>query len=237
MGNSRIWEIDFLRGFSIIIMIYFHIVFDLEFIFNYPISTSTGINYYAGKISLIFIIVSGISSILSKNNALRGIKLFLVSLALSLVTFLTSSIIFHEKSLIIFGILHFLSISILLSVLFFKIKPTFSLLIGIVIIFAGYFISDMHTKIPYLFPIGLTTKDFSSLDYFPLIPWFGYYLIGIYLGRIIYKEKKSIFKFQIKRNPINILGKHSLLVYLIHQPIILLILFLLNFILKFCHIS
>ncbi|MEN8904401.1 MAG: heparan-alpha-glucosaminide N-acetyltransferase [Clostridiales bacterium] len=225
MNSKRIWELDFLRGLSLIIMIYYHIVFDLEFIFSYPVSVNEGVNYYAGKIALVFILVSGISSTLSKNKVKRGIKLLIVSLILTLVTYLFSPIL---NSYVLFGILHLLAFSIIISSIFSKIKPIFSFLTGIIIIYFGTLIENITTSIPFLFPFGITTDSFISSDYFPLIPWFGYYLLGMYIGRIFYKEKVSIFKFQIKNNFLNLMGKHSLTIYLIHQPIILLILFLIN---------
>ncbi|UWV46411.1 DUF1624 domain-containing protein [Acetivibrio thermocellus] len=71
---------------------------------------------------------------------------------------------------------------------------------------------------------GFYNDKFASADYYPVFPWAWAFLFGIVLSRLFYREKKSIFKFTIKENPIGFLGRNSLLIYLIHQPIILLLL-------------
>jgi uncharacterized membrane protein len=230
--NNRIGEIDFIRGLSLIIMIYYHIIFDLEFIFGLPISTEMGINFWAGKIGIIFIFISGVSSTLSKNKILRAFKLLIIAFLLTLVTFILNIIIPDNNSYIKFGIIHLLSASLFLSILFNRIKPIPTLIIGIIIIVIGIFISKIDVSLPFLFPLGLTTNTFSSLDFFPLFPNFGYFLIGITIGKILYKEKKSLLKIPPK-NILNIIGKHSLNVYIIHQPIIFLLLYILNMVLRF----
>ncbi|WP_312026699.1 heparan-alpha-glucosaminide N-acetyltransferase domain-containing protein [Acetivibrio thermocellus] len=76
----------------------------------------------------------------------------------------------------------------------------------------------------YFFMFGFYNDKFASADYYPVFPWAWAFLFGIVLSRLFYREKKSIFKFTIKENPIGFLGRNSLLIYLIHQPIILLLL-------------
>jgi uncharacterized membrane protein len=232
MKKNRVWEIDFLRGISILIMIYYHIVFDLSFFFRYPISTDKGFNFIAGKIAIVFILVSGISSSFSKNNFLRGIKLFIISLILTFATYIISVFIFKTDTAIMFGILHLLAFCMIFSNVFLKIKPIFPLVTGILVIISGNLIKNIYVNLPFLFPLGLKTKEFSSLDYFPIFPWFGYYLVGIFIGRVFYKNKESLIKKPLKNNIINSIGKHSLLIYLIHQPIVFFILFILDFVIK-----
>ena len=80
-------------------------------------------------------------------------------------------------------------------------------------------------------PLGIYPYDYISMgDYLPLIPWLGVFLIGMVLGRILYANKKTAFPgapkllIQLTR-PFEFIGRHALFVYLIHQPILLAILF------------
>jgi uncharacterized membrane protein len=68
------------------------------------------------------------------------------------------------------------------------------------------------------------SSNFFSADYYPVFPWIGVFVYGIALSKILYREKKSLFKFNLKDNIISFAGKHSLLIYVVHQPIILLVL-------------
>jgi uncharacterized membrane protein len=76
-----------------------------------------------------------------------------------------------------------------------------------------------------LAPLGLLGKGFSSADYFPIIPWLGPFLIGVGLSKTVYREPRSIMPFMVPNNPISAAGRHSLLIYIAHQPIILGILY------------
>jgi len=220
----RIWEIDFFRGIAIILMITFHTIFDLSYYYGMNINYSSGFWYYEGKLSaLTFIFLSGICSNLSRNTIKRGIQIFLWGMLLTITTFLIN------KSLYIkFGILHFLGISILLSPLFKNMNEKLLLIIGTFIIIISNYIDKITVNFPYLFPLGLPDQNFASLDYYPIIPYFGVFLYGILFYKIFYSKGKKLIKKDLKNNPITYLGQHSLTIYLIHQPIIIFILSLLK---------
>ncbi|KPU45966.1 acyltransferase family protein [Oxobacter pfennigii] len=221
----RAWEIDFLRGIALICMIIFHIVFDLRDLYNIPIDYAKGFFYYEGKFSaILFMLISGISSSFSRNNFKRGLKIFSIAMFITLATY-----IFDPRLIIKFGILHYFGISMMLYGIFKDLNKYLLLITGTVIIVIGNIFSNMTVVSPYLFPIGLISSSFFSSDYYPIFPWFGIFLYGIAIGKFLYKEKRSIFNFTIPDNPINFLGRHSLIVYLLHQPVIL---FILNVVMK-----
>lgn len=221
---GRIWELDFLRGIALILMIYFHIVFDLNEIFNYPISYSSGINYYIGKVSVIlFIIISGISSSLSKNNIKRGLKVLAIAIIITVVTHL-----FGSEIGIKFGILHLLGICMILYPVFAKFSWYILLILGSVFIIIGDLFDRIYVDFNYLFVIGLRSTQFQSSDYYPFFPWSGLFLLGIALSKLIYTKRSSLFNFDIKDNIISKLGRNTLLVYVLHQPIILTIIYLIQ---------
>lgn len=223
--KNRIREIDFLRGIAIILMVLFHLIVDLKDFYNYPLEYLSGFWYVEGKISaLLFILLCGVSSTLSKNSIRHGTTVFLWAMLLTLVTYF-----FNKDCFIWFGILHFLGIS-LLSVPLIKALPNgWLVFISSSSIIVGTLFSQRYMDNPYLFPLGLTTNTFLSLDYYPIFPWYGVFLLGIILGKILYDNKKRPSSRQASPLPIRLittLGKHSLVIYLVHQPLLLVLLYL-----------
>ncbi|HOM01506.1 MAG TPA: heparan-alpha-glucosaminide N-acetyltransferase [Acetivibrio sp.] len=217
---KRIWEIDILRGTLVIMMVILHILFDLEFVYNFPIGYGTGfIDIIRIIVATLFIMVSGISTSFSKNSFRRGLVVFSAALLISLVTFIVGRDFF-----ICFGVLHLIGICMMASPLLKKI-PTFGLIIlSLIVGMTQFIIPYIKISHNYFFMFGLYNDKFISADYYPIFPWAWPFLLGMVLSRFIYKEKKSILKFSVRDNPVSWLGRHSLLIYLIHQPIILLLL-------------
>lgn len=223
-NKSRIWELDFFRGIALMLMIYFHIVYDMREIFSYDIVYSSGINYYIGKISAItFILISGISSNLSRSNIKRGLKVLSIAMVISVVSWL-----YNPDLAIKFGILHFLGLSMIIYPFLQKLDKYALLITGSIIIASGNILSRINAANDYFFILGLTSDNFFSADYYPLIPWFGVFLFGASAGKILYSNRKSLFKFNIKDNLISIGGRHTLLIYLIHQPVTIIVLTIIN---------
>ena len=213
---NRIWELDFLRGIALFLMIYFHIIFDMENIYGFHVSTG-GINYFIGKISVIlFILLSGISSMLSRSNAKRALKLLLLALLITL-----ASHFYSPKLGIKFGILHLLGVCILISPSLKKLNRYLLFASGSILILLNSFTTSLSAPNDYFFILGITSKSFSSSDYYPLIPWLGVFLFGLALGKIFYSTKRSVFNFSMGDNLISSAGRHTLLVYIIHQPVII----------------
>lgn len=214
----RIWELDFLRGIALLFMIYFHIVFDMKELYGYAVNYASGFNYFAGKIAgILFILLAGLSSNLSRSNMKRGLRILVIALAITIFTYF-----YNPDYVIVFGILHFLAACILLLFpAFKKLHPALLMLVGTAIIIAGSFINKINAPFDYLFFLGITSKNFVSSDYYPLLPWSGLFLYGMALGKTLYAEKQSIFNFELKNNIISIAGRHTLLVYVLHQPLII----------------
>lgn len=235
--QDRIWEIDFLRGIAIILMIFFHIIFDLNFYSITNFNISSGILFFIARLSAtMFITIAGISlsisysrvkNKLNKKDILkkfikRGTKILFLGLVISVVTW-----IYLQEGFIIFGILHFIGVSIILSILFIEFKYM-NILLGIVFIFIGFFLRSFTFDFNLLLPLGFVPNNFWTVDYFPLFPWFGIILFGISIGNMIYPGLKR--KYHIKDLSDNsiiaslcFLGRNSLFIYFIHQPIIILL--------------
>lgn len=227
--KQRLWELDALRGIAIILMVVFHVVFNLETFFGLKCtSIYEGFWYYEGRVAaIIFIILVGVvSSIIHQRedqavaiqkNSYRGLRLIAYGLLITIVTFLLT-----PENTIWFGILHFLGLSILISIPLCRYRWTNVVLA--LILFAGYYpIRELYTDNYFGLIFGVIPPHFTSYDHYALIPWFGYVLIGIALGNWIYGEEKQLIK-RAPTHPENILaltGKYSLWIYLLHQPILL----------------
>ncbi|MEM0360323.1 MAG: heparan-alpha-glucosaminide N-acetyltransferase [Candidatus Diapherotrites archaeon] len=229
--KERFWELDAVRGIAVALMVVFHILFDIKY-FGFLTLEVPDFFWWAMPtiIAFIFLSIAGISLSISyaRNPAperflLRGTKIFFLGLLITIATW-----IYPRDGFIVFGILHLIGLSIILSIPFLQLKKA-NLLLGLIIIFAGFFLQTQYFGFPWLLWLGFIPKGFYSLDYYPLLPWFGIVLFGIFVGKEAYPSGKRNFKKSIEPKPLrflSFLGRHSLAIYLLHQPIIVSALFL-----------
>jgi len=232
---GRIWEIDFLRGVAIILMVCYHLLFDLgEFVGTKKfLGWSTDLSKTAWVIAQfffagLFVVLSGISSTLTRNNIRRGLRLLAVSLLVSVATY-----IFDPTSIVLFGILQCLAVSMLIyGAAFEKTRPVVCVVGGAVTIGLVAALPALRLVLAmrsdWLMPFGITSPSFSSFDYFPLIPWFGVFLVGAALGKSVYASKRSLLPWRLPQTLVNFAGRHSLLIYIVHQPVIMGVLYVLG---------
>ena len=239
--QQRFWEIDFLRGIAIIMMVLYHLLYNLHYFAQYNVNVYSGFwMYFARTTATIFIFLVGVSLSVSfsrtkkihkDRNKLfikylrRGLKIFSWGLIITLVTR-----IFLGKAFVIFGILHLIGISIILAYPFLKLRY-WNLLIGLICIFLGAYLRGFAFDFYWLSWLGFKPAQFYSVDYFPLLPWFGVVLIGIFFGNLFYSDYSRRFQlvdlsFFSGIKVFCFLGKHSLLIYLLHQPLIIAVLYL-----------
>jgi len=238
---ERFWEIDFLRGIAIVIMVVYHLIYNLNYFGQYDINLDSTFWFYVASVTRpVFIFLVGVSLTLSFSKAtkislngkkiflkylIRGLKIFSWGLIITLVTW-----VFLREGCVVFGILHLIGISIILAYPFLRFH-SWNLLIGILLIFSGLYLKGLTFNFPWLVWLGFRPAQFYSVDYFPLLPWFGLVLIGIFFGNLLYPDYSR--KFQLTNfssfSVIKIfcfLGEHSLFIYLIHQPLIIALLYL-----------
>ena len=233
LKEKRIWELDFLRGIALVLMIYFHIIYDLKDLFNinmdqYNMAYNIGINFAIGRMAaILFMLISGISCYLSRNNVKRGLKVLGLAMIITIVTHL-----YDPNQGIKFGILHLLGTSMLLFPLLRKLNVYYLFTLATVLIFIQYYTSRMIVTFDYLFMFGITSNTFISSDYYPLVPWLGIFIYGILLGKLLYNQRRSIFNFTAADNILSKTGSHTLIIYFIHQPIIIAVLTIITRLLK-----
>jgi len=228
----RYWKIDVARGIAVTLMIVYHFLFDIYYFKDY----TQPFYLFAGMIACIFIAISGACLSISYSRggrflkfSKRGVKLLSLGILITVISFLLL-----RRGVIIFGILHFFGISSFLIYPFLKyLRNNLSyLLFGILMIVAGVFLLNFRVDFYHLIWLGFMPNGFNSFDYFPILPWFGIMLIGVFLGRKLYPKGKRNFKVSSAKGRVvdlfRFLGRNSLTIYFIHQPIIISVLFLLG---------
>lgn len=226
--KKRIWELDALRGICILAMVVVHLIFDLVYI--YGVITLHGVGDWLFNLltqwgGVLFLLISGICVTLGSHPIRRGMIVFGCGMLCTLVTWLMYVLDFQDKSIIIyFGVLHCLGICMLLWPLLKRLPLWVLGSLGAVLTALGFYVQNLRVDHPWLVPLGILYPGFSSSDYFPLLPNLGFFLLGALLGRSLYKKRQSLLP---RVNEDNFLirfltfcGRASLFIYLLHQPVI-----------------
>ncbi|MFH1394287.1 MAG: heparan-alpha-glucosaminide N-acetyltransferase [Candidatus Micrarchaeota archaeon] len=223
---ARIAGIDALRGTAIVMMIAYHLFIDLDFFRVLSVDLSgLGWILFQRTIAFMFLFVAGISLALMEGRKKgrweylkRAAMLGTVALLITAVTW-----IYPHERFIMFGIIHLIAASTLIAPMFLRLG-LWNVFFGFLLIAAGFFLGTAPAHgTDYLFFLGINSPGYWPLDYYPLIPWFGIILLGIYAGqRFIARNAEKIANARGDRliDRLAFLGRHSLLIYLIHQPIL-----------------
>lgn len=151
----------------------------------------------------------------------RGAQIFGFGLVITAVTYFTV-----RDQYVRFGILHLLGASIVLATPFLRQPPLISVAWGLALILLGSYLNTQFVPFPWLTWFGLPQSGLVMADYYPFLPWFGVALLGVAAGKLFYPEGRRGFvlpelsSFAPVR-ALRFLGRHSLTIYLIHQPMIL----------------
>lgn len=224
--NDRIWEIDVVRGLCIPGMILIHLIYDVVNLYGfvqwpYP----TWYSLFKNNYGALFILISGVSVTLGSRSVKRGLTVFLSGMIVSAVTLGMYLLGMAGRGIIIyFGVLHCLGVCMMLWPLFRRLTPRGLLLLGVPLVLVGWWLRTVSFSMPLLMPLGFTFPGFSSSDYFPLMPNLGYFLLGAAFGRRFYAGRRSLFPGVDTQNPFlrffGWCGRNSLMIYLLHQPIL-----------------
>lgn len=245
----RIHFIDEVRGFSILIMVIYHALFAVGWLLNISMGQSVYLFFSPLQVlfDLIFIFICGISCYLSHSNWRRGGLLALVALGITVTLW-----IFMPSEIILYGILHFLATAILLFALFKPLLVKIPPKAGIAVCFVLYWLTRwvpayrgsvfgikgllewpvpaILTQQAWLYPLGFGYIPCS--DYFPILPWIFCFLAGTFVGVWAKENRFPAWTYRRRVPFFSFIGKHTLLIYVAHMPVIYGIGLLLRYIVK-----
>lgn len=225
-----------MRGIAIILVVVYHFFWDLSYFGVYPVNIfSTPWQTFARTIGSTFIFLLGLSLTLSYNREVqylgslppfkkylwRGSKIFALGMMITVGTY-----VFIGRGFVIFGILHLLGVGIVLAYPFLRVNKWFSLGSGLLLIGLGVYLSSVSVLYPWFIWLGLRQQGVPMVDYYPVLPWFGITLLGVFAGRTLYPQGVPRLTLpDLSTVPpiqgLRLCGRHTLLIYLIHQPILI----------------
>ncbi len=229
--------IDIARGLAIFLMFIYHFCFDLTY-FGFTSSQFNSdpfwLNFRTIIVSL-FLFIMGVSMALATNKNINYKRYFK---RLSLIVFYAtivsvSSYMMYPQSMIFFGILHFVAVASILSLAFIHLYWLNLIFGSSIILFTSFFKFQLF-NIPYMQWFGLMTHKPITEDYVPMFPWFGVVLIGLFFGKLLLLNSQPLLPKKIQNWSTNVQiakilafgGKHSLHIYILHQPVFIGILYL-----------
>ncbi len=237
--KGRVVILDELRGLAVVCMVVYHALFTVGSLFGYAPAVRL-FNFFMPAqpfFASLFIFISGICSRLSHSNLKRGFKLLFVALAITGVTVFLLPMISITGCEIYFGILSLLSVSILIFAVLDKAFSKFPAVLGLLIFLslfvltyhviygyigvgsARFYIPGAFTLPDWLMFLGLPNNIYSA-DYFPLIPWMFMFMAGTFFGVWVKQGRLPKFCYKSCIVPLQWPGRHALIIYILHQPLI-----------------
>ncbi|HEV3240547.1 MAG TPA: heparan-alpha-glucosaminide N-acetyltransferase [Casimicrobiaceae bacterium] len=222
---QRLAVIDGLRGFALCLMFVYHFAFDLVWfhVIGADFNNDPFWLTFRGIIVTLFLALVGVSLVLAR-RARQGPRAFWWRVALiaacavlvSGVSYLT-----FPQTFITFGILHCIALSSVLARPLVA-TPRLALLVGIAIIAVGNLVHRPLFDTAWLNWVGMMTHKPLTEDYVPLLPWLGVVLVGVAVGHWLLARERNAITALNRATPawLTWLGRHSLLVYLVHQPVL-----------------
>lgn len=232
---KRVALLDELRGLFILLMVFYHGCYNLAEIFrlDMPFFYSFPMRFLQLLIAGDFIFISGCVSRYSRSNFKRGLQIFGCGMVLTVVT----AVVLPDQ-IILYGVLHSLGFSMMVFALTHKfldkLHPTLGLAACTVIFLGTYFVASgvigfpplaaplpagLYST-PYLFWLGFPGPGFFSSDYFPVLPWLFFFLAGSYCGVFLKRGSFPAWVYQPHVNWLARVGRHTLLIYMLHQPVL-----------------
>lgn len=215
-------------------MIAYHFAFDLSYFGLAQFDFNNDLFWLSAR-ALILSLFLGLVGVSLQLFYARGFnvksylkRLGLITVSAALVSF--ASYLMFPETLIFFGVLHFIAVASVVALLFVRLH-VFNLLLGSVFILAGLWFKHPFFDQPWAQWLGFMTHKPLTEDYVPLFPWLGVVLVGLFFGSLVTKSPrlKMMLGKGHKRQPgraLSTAGRHSLIIYLAHQPILIALIYL-----------
>lgn len=234
---------DTLRGIAVIMMIIYHTMWDLVYLFDVSISwfrNEAGM-IFQQSICWSFILISGFCLQMGRKKLRRGMVVIVCSLVLTAVTALAM-----PESIVLHGVLSLIGASMLITIPlekgFNKIHPSAGITISFLLFILTYKVTkgvigiggfELFTLPDFLYAntvtafFGFPPEDFFSADYVPLFPWLFLFFTGYFIFSLLKKKNILGILSSFSCRPLEFVGRHSLEIYMVHQPVIFGILYIL----------
>ncbi len=229
VSRPRIFVLDIVRVSALLAMAVFHFVFDLE-LFGYVAPGTTSSGFWRGLAIASagsFVFLAGVGLWLSHANGIRwgafSKRLAVILAAAALVS--VATYIAFPDAFVFFGILHSIALCSVLGLAVLRLPIVIIALLAIAVFFAPDFAASQAFNAPWLWWTGLQTIPLSTVDYEPIFPWFAAFLAGMAAAKLTSRvggwEKLSTTDTSRTMRLFTFFGRHTLVVYLIHQPILI----------------
>ncbi len=225
--GPRVAAVDIARGAAIVLMVIYHFAFDLSAfrLIATDVQSNLGWVIFARLIAGSFLFLVGVSLVLATERGLdRGAFLRRLGLVAGGAAIVSLGTWWYDPgTFVFFGILHAIAVASVLALPFLRLP---SIAVGVaaafVLALALVFSSPVFDW-PPLWWVGLGTEPPVSVDYVPVFPWFGVVLAGIVGGRFVASHRERIAQWRPEAawaRWLSLAGRWSLLIYLVHQPLI-----------------
>ena len=234
VSANRYALLDELRGLDLISMMCYHGLWDVVFLFGVQLPWYTGMpgHLWQQSICWVFILLSGFCVPLGHRTLKRGAQVFAAGALVTVVT-----LVFMPEDRVVFGVLTFLGSAMLLTgvlePLLKKIPPAAGLAVSAVLFALTYHLDErwlgfggLRLALPdawyanyFTAFFGFLPFDFYSTDYFGLLPWLFLFWAGYYLHKAVGRRRMEPLRRPVCP-ALGWMGRHSLLLYLLHQPVI-----------------
>ena len=227
-GSSRgvrVDGLDALRGAAIVAMTVYHFCFDLRYFGVTRSDFEHDWRWLTARTLILssFLLIAGVSMVLARRNTAADARWWrhvaIVAGAALLVS--VASWLVFPRSYIWFGVLHAIAVSLLIARPFVD-RPIVAMTVGIVVIIVGVAWAHPMFDNRALGVVGFMTHKPTTEDYVPLFPWTGVLLLGIAVGHALARRQFAMLA-PLARAPRTLrwMGRHSLVIYLLHQPLML----------------
>ncbi|MCJ2111786.1 DUF1624 domain-containing protein [Methylobacterium sp. E-025] len=230
VASRRIPAIDAGRAAALAAMAAYHLTWDLGYLRLTPenVALSPAGRVAAHVIAGTFLVLVGVGLVLMNGRGVRlrptALRLLRVGGAAALITLATFYA--FPDSFIFFGILHCIAVSSVLALPFLFVPAVVTALAGALVVALPHLVAHPLLDAPALFFLGLGRLTPQTNDYVPLFPWFGIVLLGVALGRIALpwfaRSRAGLWQPRSRgARAATFAGRHSLAIYLVHQPLLL----------------
>ena len=229
MAAGRLVALDLARSGALMAMAVFHFTFDLElFGFAAPGTTMLpGWRWLAYLTAGSFLFLVGIGLVLGHGQGIRwrgfGWRLGKIVAAALVITVATR--VAFPDAFIFFGILHAIAAASVLGLAFLRLPAALLIALGAAVIWLPQAVRFEALNAPWFWWTGLQATGVRSVDYVPIFPWFGPVLLGMACARMMTRARLWDRLAGRQAGPVARAlawpGRHSLAVYLIHQPVLI----------------